>query len=302
MKTQTYVAQEIKSGCRAHYHDGVWWQTSAAGFCRALLPAQAIRLGTAKPKLSRSFIGYNHLTPDFRPDSRRMAFLVYQEHSLKNYCLAGLIHEKRKAIAKAQRSGLTVARLTDLEPLWGDLQQIAISTAERTGYGRPAEYYRNNFPDWQRSIRREFSKPGREWWGVFKGGKLGAYMYAYLIEDTMHLANTKVHTDFMSERASDFLYFSMLEYCRDLRECRTVNTGHSSGNSVDRFKEAHGFERIEYGDFYTYRAPLSIALSWLVRLHAHRGSQSSMLLNSNPPSLAGRLCLSKGLDLAQRAR
>jgi len=283
MKSEVFVEQEIKAGCRAHYNQGVWWQEHVPGFCKPLLPLHSIKLGSAAPLYSRSLIGYEHLTSVNEFADKRITYFVIREPALRSFCFERLIYEKRKAVAKAKRSNLVVARLTDLAPLWNDMREIAISMAERTGYGKPADYYRNHFPAWRQSISREFFKPQREWWGVFKGNRLGAYMYTYLIDDTMHLVNTKVHSEFMSDRASDYLYFTVLEYCGNLPECKLVNTGHSSGPSVDRFKESLGFERIEFGDFYSCRVPVRFALRCVQSVHRYlkHGKVKSNLENSS---------------------
>ena len=262
MTAEEYIQQEMAAGRRAHCHHGVWWHSNAIGMCRPMLPFQLLEPGVVRPSWRHSFLGYSHLAPAGSPAARRAFFWVYDESRLRTYGLDSLNHANRKAVAKAQRGGLTAARLVNLEPWWEDLRALAMSMARRTHYNRPAEYYETHFGEWQAALRREFSKPGREWWGVFSAeGRLGAYMYSVFIEDTMHLLVTKVHSDFLPLRASDYLYFSMLEYARDLPGCRQVNTGRGSqAAGVDRFKAGHGFRPCEVGEYTTYAAPLAFVL------------------------------------------
>ena len=41
-------------------------------------------------------------------------------------------------------------------------------------------------------------------------------MYGYLVDQTMHLANVKIHTDFVKQHAGDLLLFSLVEIQQDL--------------------------------------------------------------------------------------
>lgn len=281
MTGEEYIRQERAAGCRAHRNRGVWWQTTGTGVCKPLLLFQLIAPGTSRPARRHAYLAYSHLAPPDAPGTSRAMYWVIEEPQLRAYGMDALNHANRKAVAKARRSGLTVSRLDDLEPWWTDLREIASSMAERTGYGQPAAYYRTHFEEWKQSFRKEFAKPNREWWGVFSGNKLGAYMYAVQIDDTMHFLVTKVHSDFMPLRASDFLYFTLLEYSRDLPGCRRVNTGRGlQAAGVDRFKAGHGFQRMEVGEYFACNRALEMPLRWLLRFQRH--------FPSAPPEPNGR--------------
>ena len=251
MKSEAYIKQELKSGCRAHYHQGVWWQSHLVGGCKPVLPFQQIVPGTATPRLQESLVGYNHLAPRDGRAAGSAAFYLLRGPQLRDYSLHNLSDGKRRAILKAQKGGIAIARITRLEPLAEDLRELAMSATSRTGYGKPAEFYRTHFQQWQESLRKEFAKPGREWWGAFHREKLGAYMYGYLVDQTMHLANVKIHTDFVKQHAGDLLLFSLVEYSKTLSECSQVDVGRSAPDSpsVDKWKELHGFERVEFGEY-----------------------------------------------------
>jgi hypothetical protein len=140
MKNTTYVEQELKAGCRAHYHQGVWWQSHFAGGCRPVLPFQQIVPGSSRPRLSKSMVGYNHLAPRDECSAGRAAFYLMRGPRLRAYSLDNLNDGKRRAILRAQRAGIVVARITSLEPLWEDLRALAMSANSRTGYGKPAAF------------------------------------------------------------------------------------------------------------------------------------------------------------------
>lgn len=301
MNKDVFIQQEIAAGSRVHYHRGVWWQASATGVCHPLLPFHLVLPGESRPRWRHSFVGYSHLVPAGVPADRRAMFWVVEEPELQAYGMASLNYANRKAVAKAKRSGLTVARITDLEPLWLDLREIAMSMARRTGYGHPAEYYTAHFEEWKQSFQKEFSKPLREWWGVFSEGKLGAYMYAFHVDDTMHLLVCKVHSDFMPLRASDLLYYSMLEYSRDLPGCRRVNTGRGQqSEGVDRFKEGHGFKKVEVGEFFTYRPGLSMLLRALLRFHRWRKPSGASRVQGDSGGGKLHALYQRGITMAER--
>ena len=151
-----------------------------------------------------------------------------------------------------------------------------MSANSRTGYGKPAEFYEKHFQQWQASLRKEFAKPNREWWGAFHRERLGAYMYGYLVDETLHLANVKIHSDFVKQHAGDLLLFSLVEYGKTLNGCWQVDVGRSAPNSpsVDKWKELHGFERVEFGEHYCYRLPMRMALRCMLFL-GRNGSPAS---------------------------
>lgn len=222
----------------------------------------------ARPRIARSLLGYSHLVPSECAVYHRTAFYVIEGRRLSDYSLDGMNDGKRRAILKARRNGYVVSRIADMEPLWADLQSLAASTAARTGYGKAPEYYVQHYTDWQNSMRREFAKPGREWFGAFHRERLGAYLYSYLIEDTMHLVSTKVSDEFMKGHAKDLLFYEMVEYCKSLSECARVSTGRTAPGApaVDRWKELHGYVRLEMGEYFAYNRCLALVLKTLMRI------------------------------------
>jgi hypothetical protein len=302
MNSEAYIEQELKAGCRAHYNQGVWWHSHYAGGCKTVLPFQQIVPGSATPRLAKSLLGYNHLAPRDACPAGLAAFYLLRGQALNAYSLESLNDGKRRAILKAQRAGIVISRITSLEPLWEDLRALAMSATARTGYGKPAEFYRTHFQQWQESLRKEFAKPDREWWGAFHQEKLGAYMYGYLVDGTMHLANVKIHADFVKQHAGDLLLYSLVEYSKTLNTCSQVDVGRRSPNSpsVDKWKELHGFERVEFGEHYCYRLPMRMALRCLLRWSRDGGqAQPAFAAENNAGSLVHRL-RRRAVQMAER--
>jgi hypothetical protein len=159
----------------------------------------------------------------------------------------GLRHERRKALNRARQSGLRFERLGSLECHWPDLREIYVSTAERTTYGYRPEYYVQQEDAFRRDLRREFSLEGRDWFGVFSGERLIAFLYTCLVDRTAHLLVTKFNHRFLEMRPSDFLHFEVIRHYQDLEECEEIYAGRSiaTAATIDRFKAGYGFERVE---------------------------------------------------------
>ncbi len=287
MDSAEFIRQEVAAGCPAHCHGGVWWKTTARGACRPLLPFHEIVPGAARPAWRKSWIGYSHLVPASYPTPRRARYWIMEESALRAYSLKSVSYSIRKPVNRAVRHGLTVARLEDLAPWWDDLRSIAISKAERTGYGQSAEFYRVRFDRWQREIAQEFAKPNREWWGVFKGNRLGAYLYGYQIDGTMYLQVAKVHSDFLAEYASYLLYVSVLEYCRDLPGCRRVNAGAlTEAAGVNEFQQKQGFQLAESGEYTAYNPAVRLLLKAVRKLPPPREPADPASAGGKPSRVA----------------
>lgn len=247
MTLEEFVAQERAVRGGVHHHAGVWWRSTSFGCCQPVYPLQEIEAGAARPKMARSFVRYSHVVPAGKQHNSAWRCLFLDGAALKGFCFDKLRYEKRKAINKARRSGLEIRRITDLEPLWPELQKVFMSTARRTGYGLPAAYYMESEAEWKRGLRREHGLPGRDWWGAFLGDTLVAYLYTCLVGETALLLVTK-HDDAYSElRPSDLLHFEAIAHYRDDASCSRIYAGRVTGivPSIDQFKAKFGFQAAE---------------------------------------------------------
>lgn len=176
------------------------------------------------------------------------SFMMLSKEKLKTFCYEGLSHEKRKAINKASRNGIVVKKIFQLEDHWKSMQAVFKSTARRTQYGLPEEYYTEKEEEWKMRLRVEFALPNRDWFGVWKGQELLGYLYSCLIDDMAFLLVTKFNSDFLDLRPSDALHYHILEYYRDQPDCYMVTAGENNPmvSSIDRFKKGYGFEVVNY--------------------------------------------------------
>jgi hypothetical protein len=272
MTLDQYLEQERAIRKGIHQHDGVWWHRSAWGSCTPLYPLQPLLPGQVRPAPQRAPLRYRFLTPDQAGANHAMAFMVLAEDRLRAFSFDTLPHEKRKAINRAEKTGLRVQRLCSLEDQWPALKQIFISNATRTGYGLPPAYYETHEAQWKADLRREFALADRDWFAAFAGETVVAYLYCVLVEETALLLVTKFNAAFLESRPSDALHFHALSYYRDQPACRRVSAGSVNANvaTIDRFKSRFGFEPTSYPAFqWTNRAllaPLRFGLSCLAGL------------------------------------
>ena len=247
MTLQEFVYQEREVRQGIHYHDGVWWRRTAFQCCQPVYALQEIEPLTAAPRLWKTLVRYSHVVPHTHFTGRTRTRLVLQGERLRNYDIGDLERRRRQAISKAHRSGLVAQRITCLDDHWRDLREIFISTAARTGYGLRPEYYVEKEAKWREGQRREFSLRGRDWFGVFSGKKLIAYIYSCLVEETAVMLVTKCHADYLRSDPNDLLWFFHNSYYRDQPGCRRLDAGWSIAEppSIDWRKTKLGFERVE---------------------------------------------------------
>lgn len=254
------VAQElIKAGYRAHESDGVWWCQVAPMFCKPVDPFRTIEPMQASPKLSHSFLGYSHVVSDRRACTKTWDVNFMPADRLGSFNIKQIKPRKRTAIRKALKH-LEIRRIESIQPELDTMNEICISTAKRTGHGKPAWYYTKDRNKWERFMIKEFSIGGREWWGAYLENRLIAYYYAYLIESTMHIAAAKSHSDYLKLGPNDAFVFTFTAYCRELNGCKQIIYGDWSTNNpeLNRFKSYFGFEKREVPEYRHERVSFSL--------------------------------------------
>lgn len=254
------------AGYPVHSHDGVWWQQVRPGFCKPVNPVRTVPIGSAAPKYSRSFLGFSHPTTRTATANHSWDVMALEEGALRTFGIEGLKPRKRSTIRKALRT-LSIDHIANIDDHLDDLNAICVSAAERTGHGLPPEHYLNRRNAWERFMRNEFQIPGREWWGVFHETRLIAYIYAFLIEGTMHISAAKSHSDGLRLKPNDAVVFSFLEYCRDRPDCDEVIFGDASPDtpSLNRFKEHFGFRKCAIPIHRKIRFPANAAVMFTRR-------------------------------------
>ena len=239
------IALSLKQvGYCVHRNDGVWWLQVGPFFCKTLDPMLALLPQSSRPKFQYSMLGYSHVVSDPNLATRTWPVMSLSKERISNFEVGQLKPRKRTSVRKALRQ-VEVRRIEAIEPVLDTLNEICVSAAQRTGNGKPPEYYLQKRQEWECYMVREFSIPNREWWGAYAEGRLVSYYYAYLIRTTMHIDAAKSHSNYLHLLPNDALLFTFLEYCRDLKSCDQVIFGWWSPDAptLNRFKETYGFER-----------------------------------------------------------
>jgi hypothetical protein len=96
-----------------------------------------------------------------------------------------------------------------------------------------------------------FEMKDRFWWGAFLDGRLIAYYYTILLEDTLTIGAAKSHSDFLSHCPNDVLLFTVVSDAFNNRGCRSVEYGDWSPEDerLLYFKQSYGFTRRDFPEY-----------------------------------------------------
>lgn len=243
MEEDQYIEQERNIRPGVHFHDGVWWKRTSPQCCEPLYVLQDFAQGTSRPARFHSMVGYSHLVSDRDTGSCEWACQFLDGENFEKFSFGNLRREKQKAIRRAEKSGLDIERISDIEEHWKDLKEIYISSAIKTKFGLSPDYYEKNEAAWQEGLRREFALGGRDWYGVFFEGKLICFLYSCLIGDTAYLLVTKAIDSLRQMQPGVYVHFHVISMYRGNPKCKRIFAGRSIGISptVDEFKERLGF-------------------------------------------------------------
>ena len=260
MTSEEYIQQQIAAGYDMHYHDGVWWEKKKYYICKPAFFMRKIEPGKAKPKLSKSFMGYSHLVNDDRHANGYSSMMIMNKDILKDYSMQTIPSKKRSRIRKGLKL-LEIKRINNIDEVIEDIQKICISVASRTGFGHSPKYYVKNYDLWKAYMTKEFMQPNREWWGAYYEGILISYRYDVLIDDMMYFHVIKSHTDYLNKNANDALMYSFIEYCKTLENCIFINAGEHTPHrpGINAYKESFGFEKIDLPIYRKYNPLARIA-------------------------------------------
>jgi len=265
MKAEEFIQQQIKAGYKIHFNDGVWWQKVAPLFHKPVLPYQGISPRESRPKIARSFFGYSHCVPKDFLANKVWSVMLLNKEKLKNFSIHKLSKKRRESVRKGLRN-VEVRRIENIVSVIEDMRDVCVSTAQRTRHGKPPRYYLKNYYEWKSYILRLFDLPNREWWGAFYRGKLVAYRYAYLIENTMYSDTNKSHSQFLKEKPNDALLFTFIEYCKSIPNCEILRLGDWSKNNqgINEFKMKYGFEKVDLPVYANYNPLIRLAKNYLL--------------------------------------
>jgi len=256
-----FAEQQIMLGRRVHYNEGVYWEEVRPWYCKPAFIYSAFEPGEARPAFGRRWLGFSHQVMSFAKGNRSVRLMVIDGERLKDFSMMALPSKKRNQVRRGLRD-CEVELIQDLEPVLERIREINISQAVRQQEGRgaetPARRYLEEADEWRVQVRRDFSLPGREWWGAYIDGELAAYMRSYQVGDTRVIEQTKADSKCLKNYPMDALYFSVLseaaadEYC-----CQIVN-GRPMHASLNHYKEQFLFKNREYPYFSSH--------AWMVEL------------------------------------
>lgn len=255
MTSEEFIERVLAIGYDVHLSDGVWWIKSDPFFYKPVIPLQVLEYGKAKPKMHKALLGYSYLVSDKLYANKYQSIALLSEERLKNYGMQSLSSSKRAQVRKGLR--LTeIRKIETIETVIDQMREIEISKAIRTGIGKPPEYYTKQYKEWRTWTIKQFTgdKGKKEYWGSFLNGSLIAFMKIFQINDTMIINYAASHTDHLDKCPNDALTCSIIDYCKELHECKKVSYG---GWSIDRpslnaFKQQFGFEKVDLPVYAKY--------------------------------------------------
>lgn len=257
MTSQEFIEQQIAAGYKVHFNGGTWWQESFPFFCRPVVPFKEINPGESEPKFHKSFLGYKHLVRDKQLANQYWSVMLLGENKLKDYSIHTLSSPKKAQIRKGLKN-VEIKRIENIDIILEDIKNICISTRQRTKHGKPETYYLTK--EWRSWIKKEFALPKREWWGAYFEGRLIAYTYSVQIDETMYIYAAKSHTDYLDRCPNDALFFTFINYCKDLPDCKQIvfGDGGAATPSLNAFKKKLGFEEVNLPVYTHYSSIISL--------------------------------------------
>ena len=253
---QDFVLEERKIGRKLHYHNGVWWLQVASLYCKPLFEFDHFAPRTAKPNIWRSLWGYSHQVPDKSMANRTVKWMLLDGEDLQNYSIDMLPSSKRRTI----RNGLKKCHFQLINPsvrILEEMRRINISQAQRFKEGGdvggylPSSYYEKHAPEWSHNINSILNHKGHNFWGAFLDGTLVAYADIIKMKDTWMVGAVKSHSNYLSARPVDGLYYTILHAASKDPSCKRVVNGGPDGvrNSLNKFKELFLFKAVEIAYF-----------------------------------------------------
>ncbi len=259
MTSEEFIRQQINCGYKVHFNDEVWWQKRAPFFYKPVNFLQKINPGESRPSIFKSFFGYSHLVHEKQYANKYWPVMLLSYEKLREFDISSLPSSKRARVRKGLR--LTdIKKIENIDSVIENIKNICISTAMRTRHGLPPEYYVKRFKKWRSWITRLFNLSKGDWWGSFYQGTLIAYIYAFQIDDTMLISAAKSHSNNLDKCPNDALLFSLLNYCKNLHDCKKVIFGDWSkdAQSLNEFKMKFGFKKKDLPLYVRYNPAVSL--------------------------------------------
>lgn len=262
MTSEEYAKQQISMGMDVHCNDGVWWLKVRPFFFQPANPWQVIEPDKAKPKFIKSFLGYSHLVSEVKYANKSRPKLVLGREKLENFGIQSLSSKRRSTVRKGLKLN-QVKKIDCIDTYINDIQSISISTAARTKHGKPAHYYTKEYEKWKQFIVKLSKLTTGEWWGAFFDNKLIAYVYTFHVDDVVTISAAKSHSDYLDKCPNDALIFTIVDYCKNLPNCRKIDYGDWSTNNpnLNDFKQRFGFEKVDLPIYLNLNPMVKVAIN-----------------------------------------
>ncbi|MGI6241172.1 MAG: hypothetical protein ACOYJW_04470 [Candidatus Omnitrophota bacterium] len=247
---ETFAKEEKRLGKEVHFHDGVWWISSAPFYFKPVHEYRPFARKSARPHTLKALLGYSHQVFDPAQATRYKRMNILAGDDLRSFSLERL-ENKRKV-----RRGIKDCRveiLTPSEVILEQMRRINISAAKKhESRGRPRgtfllhDYYERNAVQWKENTRKFFDHQGHQFIGAFVGETLVAYINLIQIEDTWVFGAVKSCHEYLGHRPVDVLYFTILSMASQSRECKRVVNGGGDyePESLTHFKRQYLFKLV----------------------------------------------------------
>ena len=264
MKEAILARHMREAGYDIHFNAGIWWRRVLPCFYKPVFPLRAFAPSASRPLWRKALAGFSHATPEREGAKASWPIMILEKDRLRIFGMKSLNSSKRAQVRKGLRLS-TIKKIDDIRDVVEEMKEISISQARRTGHGKPPDYYEERDKEWRAEIFRQFDVPGSEVWGAFGDGRMIAYYYSSLIENTMFIRAAKSLTEYLHLCPNDALAFSFIERCQRSPDCEQVVYGDWSPGvpSLNKFKESYGYRKKEI-PIYTWwnpflRLPLFLA-------------------------------------------
>lgn len=269
MTKEEFIERVLEIGYDVHFNDGVYWIESEPFCYRPVIPYQVIEPGKAKPKRHKALLGYSHHVSDKKYANKYIPIMLMNEERLSNFG----IHILSSSVRARVRKGLKlteVRKIEEIEPVLDDMKAIEISKASKIRQATSPEYYVKHDKKWRAWTIKQFNgdRGKKDYWGSFYKGSLIAFMKIEQIDDTVTINNVASLSDHLDKCPNDAALFSVLEYYKNLSECKKVIHGGWDKNrpTLNKFKEKYGFEREDLPVYAKYNFKIIPAVKRILEI------------------------------------
>ncbi len=245
-----YAQQLLEQGYSVHFHDDVWWVTVVPGFCRPVWRSRCFPVNGARPKFSKSFLGFSHSTDPEYANSRPYQVIQRDIASNEKFSIDSLSSNRRSKVRRGLKR-VDVQLTNDIAASLPQMMDVVIDARQRTGAGKPAEFYSKHGQRWQNSIENVAKQKDNFFILALLDNRVVAYFHCIVVEQTMSITAAKSHSDFLSEYPNDALVFTAMDYAYNHWNCQSIIYGDFSpdDSQLNQFKFGYGFQCHEIAQY-----------------------------------------------------